>query len=169
LNQLREAEAVLENDMIEVTEPDFRMFQKLTMTAVGTRVAFWRLQEIFQESNAPAISAISRIKVWRVMKSFNEFDVETLVGEFFVAGKLIEYSGAVAPKDFVLPEGMEIVPWEHPRFFWLTVKGKLVAGPAKREILESFVHDLCTNPCRQEDLAVLHKEVKRLGETRTKM
>lgn len=61
-------------------------------------------------------------------------------GQFFFAGKLIDYNGPAAPEDFTLPEDMEIIPWEHPCFFWLTYKGKLIAGPARREVLESFVH-----------------------------
>lgn len=60
-------------------------------------------------------------------------------GQFFDAGELLEYCGAPAPEGFILPEGIEIIPWEHPMLFWLTIKGMLVAGPAKREVLESYV------------------------------
>lgn len=70
---------------------------------------------------------------------------------------------------FVLPEGMEIVPWEHPRLFWLTLYGVRIAGPARRELLKSLAHDLCTNPDRPEDLAALQEEVKRIRETRAKV
>lgn len=82
---------------------------------------------------------------------------------------LIDYSGPAAPENFVLPEGMEIVPWDHPRLFWLTLDGVRIAGPARRELLESFAHDLCTNPDRQKDLAALQEEVKRIRETRAKV
>lgn len=61
-------------------------------------------------------------------------------GQFFYAGELLDYSGPLAPEGFTLPEGMEIKPWEHPRFFWLTFKGKPIAGPARREVLESFAY-----------------------------
>lgn len=60
-------------------------------------------------------------------------------GQFFFAGELIEYCGPVTPEGFVLPKGMEIMPWDHPRFFWLTINGRLVAGPARQEVLESFI------------------------------
>lgn len=70
---------------------------------------------------------------------------------------------------FVLPEGMEIVPWEHPSLFWLTLDGVRVAGPARRELLKSFAHGFCTNPDRQEDLAALKEEVERLIVTRAKV
>ncbi len=61
-------------------------------------------------------------------------------GQFFHAGELLDYSGPPAPEGFTLPERMEIKPWEHPMFFWLTFRGKLVAGPARREVLESFAY-----------------------------
>lgn len=96
-------------------------------------------------------------------------DQETVSGQFFVVGNLVDYSGPTAPESFVLPEGMEIVPWEHPRLFWLTLDGVRVAGPARRELLESLAHDLCTNPDRQEDLVALQEEVERLRETRAKV
>jgi len=94
---------------------------------------------------------------------------KTVSGQFFVVGNLIEYSGPTAPGSFVIPEGMEIVPWEHPLLFWLTLDGVRIAGPARRELLESIAHDLCTNPDRQEDLAALQEEVERLIVTRAKM
>lgn len=67
-------------------------------------------------------------------------------GQFFYAGELLDYSGPLAPEGFTLPEGMEIIPWNHPRLYWLTLKGKLIAGPARREVLESFVHYRVMNP-----------------------
>ena len=94
---------------------------------------------------------------------------KSVSGQFFVAGNLIEYSGPAAPGSFVLREGMEIVPWEHPRLFWLTLDGVKVAGPARRELLEGFACDLCRNPDRQEDLAALQEEVMLLRETRAKV
>lgn len=96
-------------------------------------------------------------------------DQESVSGQFFVVGNLVDYSGPTAPESFVLQEGMEIVPWEHPRLFWLTLDGVRVAGPARRELLESLAHDLCTNPDRQEDLAALQEEVERLIVTRAKV
>lgn len=82
-------------------------------------------------------------------------DQRSVSAHFFFAGELIDYRGPDAPPDFTLPEGMEIVPWDHTSFFWLTCNGKLIAGPARREVLESFVHDLITNPERQGELAMI--------------
>jgi len=82
---------------------------------------------------------------------------------------LMDYTDSTAPGSFVLPEGMEIVPWEHPRLFWLTLDGVRIAGPARRDLLESFAYDLFTNPDRQEDLATLQEEVERLIVTRAKV
>jgi len=96
-------------------------------------------------------------------------DQESVSGQFFVVGNLVDYSGPTAPESFVLPEGMEIVPWEHPRLFLLMLNGVKVAGPARRELLESLAHDLCTNPDRQEDLATLQEEVERLREIKAKV
>ena len=81
----------------------------------------------------------------------------------------MDCTDSTARGSFVLPEGMEIVHWEHPRLFWLTLDGVRIAGPARRELLESFACDFCTNPDMQEDLAALQEEVKRLRETRAKV
>lgn len=94
---------------------------------------------------------------------------KTVSGQFFVAGELIAYRGLAVYSGFVIPEGMEIVPWEHPRLFWLTLDGVRIAGPARRELLESLTCDLCTNPDRQEDLMTLQEEVERLIVTRAKV
>lgn len=94
---------------------------------------------------------------------------KSVSAQFFFVGELIDYRGPAVPSDFVLPEGMEIVPWEHPRLFWLTLDGVRVTGPARRVLLESFACDLCTNPYRQKDLAALQEEVMRLRKTRAKV
>lgn len=89
---------------------------------------------------------------------------DTVSAQFFFAGKLIDYTGSAVPENFVLPEDMEIVPWEHPRFFCLTIKGRLVAGPARREVLESFVYDLCTKPEKAEELTEIRGEVEQIAK-----
>ncbi len=85
-----------------------------------------------------------------------------MIGQLIVCGKLVEYSGPEAPKAFQLADDMEIVPWDHPRLFLLTIKGVPVAGPARREILESFVHDLNTNPEKAKELSEIRREVERV-------
>ena len=99
---------------------------------------------------AGAVSGKTRIIIAPANHKVNHF-----AGQFIFAGNLIEYNSADASPDFTIPEGMEIIPWGHPRLSWLTFKGKLMAGPARREVLESFVHDLITKSESQGDLAMI--------------
>ena len=46
----------------------------------------------------------------------------------------------VSSDDLSLPEGVQIVPWDElPTMVWLKVNGVNVAGPSRREVMESFV------------------------------
>lgn len=85
-------------------------------------------------------------------------------GQFFHDGELVDYTGPLAPEGYVLPEDMEIVPWDHPSLFWLTCNGKLIAGPARRQVLESFVYDLYTKPERAEELTEIRGEVEQIAK-----
>lgn len=81
------------------------------------------------------------------IRAFQDSAVSTPVKEgvhaqFFFAGRLLDYKGPFAPEGFMLPEGMEIVRWDHPSLFWLKHEKKLIAGPARCEVLESFVNTM---------------------------
>lgn len=68
-------------------------------------------------------------------------DREQVHGEFFFLGELISFQGPrVSSDDLALPEGVQIVPWaELPKMVLLRVNGVTVAGPSRREVMESFV------------------------------
>lgn len=72
---------------------------------------------------------------------------EPISGQLIVLGKLVTHLGEEIPADFQLPPNMTIAPWvSFPRMFHLTIKGRIVAGPARRDLLESYVYALLSDP-----------------------
>ena len=92
---------------------------------------------------------------------------ESVSGQFFVRGSLMEYTGPRVPAGKMnLPDDMGILPWlPLPKMVLLTIRGVPVAGPAWREVMESYIHGLCTDPKKAGELALLREEAQRFADS----
>lgn len=87
-------------------------------------------------------------------------NVKVVTDQLIVLGKLVTHSGPVLPQDFHLPDDMEIVPWtSFPRMLHLTINGTMVAGTARRDLLESYTYALLTDPEKSLILRAIRDEV----------
>ncbi len=72
---------------------------------------------------------------------------EPISGQLIVLGKHVTHLGKSMPAAFQLPPDMRIIPWvSFPRMFHLAINWRIVAGPARRDLLESYVYSLLSDP-----------------------
>ncbi len=87
--------------------------------------------------------------------------LQLITGQIYVWGKFVEYSGPIiAPEDLKLTDDVGIEPWKPlPTMALLTIQGVTVAGPARLELLRSYIHELCNDASIERELAAIRREV----------
>lgn len=86
---------------------------------------------------------------------------QLISGQIYMWGKFIEYSGPViAPEGLELLDDIKIEPWDPlPTMALLSIRGVTVAGPARLELRRSYAYELCNSPEKEQELAVIRREV----------